>query len=80
MKKTHIRNTLGITILALAAAGCASDPMSAAAGGTSAAPTVDPAPVRAHYSDSVTSNFNARITGRIGTARSATSRFGRAGG
>ena len=44
MKKTHIRNTLGITILALAAAGCASDPMSAAAGGTSAAPTVDPRP------------------------------------
>ena len=66
MYTTHIRNILGlgITILVLATAGCASDTMSAAAGGTIGSPTVDAAPARAHYSGSVAARFDPQVTGR----------------
>jgi len=56
---------LSVTILALTAAGCASDPFSAVAGGTLApAPAVDAAPVYTLSGDRVTSRTGVPVSGR----------------
>ena len=62
----NARLKLGITILALTAAGCAGDPTtSAAAGGTLAPAPVDAAPVRTISGDPVISrSSSAPVSGR----------------
>jgi hypothetical protein len=62
----HSKLTLGITILALSAAGCAGDPTtSAVAGGMLApAPVVDAVPMRTLSGGAMISPAGVTVTGR----------------
>lgn len=60
----HSRLKIGITILALAAAGCAGQPTTSAAGGTQAPALDATTPILTFSGDPLISRSSAPVTGR----------------